>query len=127
MRAFGVTRAIASILLLAAQGAGAHTVENVTFPTNVVPKTSNDRPVQVKAKLFLPDSPKLRVSAVVISPSSGGVRQEREIYYAEELAKAGIAALVVDSFASRGLTNSVHDQSSLTSWQSGNDAVAALA
>jgi dienelactone hydrolase len=106
--------------------ANAGKVEDVTFPTNVIPNTSNDRPVQVKAKLYLPDDPKFPISALVISPSSGGVVDIREAYYANELAKVGIAALVVDSFASRGVKSSVLDQSLLTSWQSGNDAVAGL-
>jgi hypothetical protein len=33
----------------------------------------------------------------------------REIYYANELTKAGIAQLVVDSFASRGVKSTVRD------------------
>ena len=74
-------------------------IEDVTFPTNVIPHTSNDRPVQVNAKPYLPDVPKFPISALVISPSSGGVVDLREVYYANELAKVGIAALVVDSFA----------------------------
>jgi dienelactone hydrolase len=106
--------------------ANAAKLENVTFPTNVIPNTTNDKPVQVQAKLYLPDAPKFPVSAVVITPSSGGVVDVREIYYANELTKAGIAALVVDSFASRGVKSTVRDQSLLTAWQSGNDAVSAL-
>lgn len=54
------------------------------------------------------------------------MREEREVYYAVELARAGIAALVVDSFSSRGLKDSVHDQWKLLPWHSGNDAVGAL-
>jgi dienelactone hydrolase len=104
---------------------GARQVEDVTFPTNVVPNTSADRPLQVKAKLYIPDKAKYPVSLMIISPSSGGVREEREIYYATELLRAGIAALVVDSFASRDITNSVRDQSKLNSFQSGNDVVGA--
>ena len=104
----------------------ARAVEDVTFPTNVIPNTPNDRPVQVKAKLYLPDAPKLPLAAVIISPSSGGVSANREIYYAYELAQIGIAALVIDSFGSRGLWTSVHDQGVLNPWQSGNDAVAGL-
>jgi dienelactone hydrolase len=98
----------------------------VTFPTNVVPNTTNDRPLAVKARLYLPDGAGRPLSSVIIAPSSGGVREEREVYYAEELARAGIAGLVIDSFASRGLTHSVHDQSLLNPWQVANDTVAGL-
>jgi dienelactone hydrolase len=114
----------ALLLLAPATGANAYTIKDVTFPANVVPNTANDRRVRIKAKLYLPDAPKLPLSAVIISPSSGGVREEREVYYAQELARVGIAGLVIDSFASRGLTDSVRDQRVLGSWQTGNDAVA---
>lgn len=100
--------------------------EDVTFPTNVIPNTSADRQVRVLSKLYLPDAARSPVPLMIISPSSGGVREEREVYYAKELAAAGIAALVVDSFRSRGLTDSVRDQSVLSVWQSENDAVGAL-
>jgi dienelactone hydrolase len=74
----------------------------------------------------MPGGVRERVSVVAITPSSGGVMDHRESYYAERLADAGIAALVVDSFSSRGIKDSVHDQSVLTSWQTENDAVGAL-
>jgi dienelactone hydrolase len=101
-------------------------IEDVQFPTNVVPNTSNDQPIALKAKLYLPDNPLLPLPAVVITPSSGGVRSIREIHYAKALAAAGIAALVVDSFTSRGVVSSVHDQRLVTRWQVGNDAIAGL-
>jgi dienelactone hydrolase len=113
-------------LFLPPAAAHAATIEDVTFRTNVIANTTNDKPVQVQAKLHLPDAAKFPLSAVVITPSSGGVVDVREIHYANELAKAGIAALVVDSFASRGVKSTVRDQSLLTAWQSGNDAVSAL-
>lgn len=117
--------ALAALLLGASGAAAAPKVELVNFATNVVPNTP-DRPLQVRALLYLPEDVKFPISVVVISPSSGGVREEREVYYASELARVGIAGLVVDSFTSRGLTDSVHDQTKLHPWQSGNDAVGAL-
>lgn len=102
------------------------TVESVHFPTNVVPNTSNDQPIELKAALHLPDKPQFPLSAIVITPSSGGVRPVREIHYATALAEVGIAALVIDSFASRGVASSVHDQQLVTRWQTGNDAIAGL-
>lgn len=103
-----------------------YTVEDVVFNTNVVPDTTNDKPLDVKSKLYLPRNRKDPVSAVIISPSSGGVEKERELYYARNLAKSGIAVLIVDSFKSRGLTNSVYDQSVLETWQMVNDAIGGL-
>ena len=101
-------------------------IEFVTFDTNVVPQTTAGTQVRLRAELYVPGNATLPLSAVVITPSSGGVREEIEIYYARELTRAGIAALVIDSFGSRALSHSVHDQSLLNSWQTGNDAVAGL-
>jgi dienelactone hydrolase len=101
-------------------------IEFVTFDTNVVPNTTAATPIRLRAELYVPAKAKMPVSAVVITPSSGGVREEVEVYYARELVRVGIAALVIDSFGSRALSQSVHDQSLLNSWQTGNDAVAGL-
>lgn len=101
-------------------------VENVTFPTNVVAGTTNDQPVDVKAKLYLPDDAKLPMAAVVICPSSAGVSEATEIYYAEQLQQAGIAAMVLYSYASRGISDAMYDQSLLDSWDIENDAIGAL-
>ncbi len=122
--------AAAVLAILLCSGAWSHaraaTIEDVRFPTNVVPNTPNDQPVELTAQLYLPDKPEFPLPAVVITPSSGGIKPFRELHYAEALAGAGIAALVVDSFASRGIVSSVHDQRLLTRWQSGNDAIAGL-
>ncbi len=104
----------------------AEAIEDVRFPTNTVPNTSNAQPIALKARLHLPDNARFPLSAVVITPSSGGVKAVREIHYAAALAAEGIAALVIDSFVSRGIVSSVHDQRLLTRWQSGNDAIAGL-
>jgi len=61
----------------------------------------------LEARLFVPEAPALPMPSVVITPSSAGIRFEREIYYAEELARAGVAALLIDGFGSRGGSNSV--------------------
>ena len=67
----------------------------------------------VKAGLYLPSGPG-PYSAVVIMPSNGGVKTYREVYYADRLAEAGIAALAVDGYGSRWLAGSVYDQTVLT-------------
>lgn len=102
------------------------TVEQLTFGTNTVPETTNDEEVDIEAKLYVPKRAKFPIAAMIIAPSSSGIEDEREVYYAKELAKAGIAALVIDSFTPRGLTNSLYDQSLLEVWDIENDAIAGL-
>lgn len=119
-----VSIGIASLLLLLFAGAAyAGPVIDVTFQSNTPARPTEPR-LQVKAKLFLPDNAKALMPAMVISPSSAGVKEEREIYYAQQLARVGIAALVVDSFTTRGLTRG--DTTVLSAWPPGNDAVAAF-
>ncbi len=107
-------------------GFQAFQVEHVSFPANRPPETLNATAIDIPAQLYLPLKPTLPIPAVVIVPSSGGVEQAREIYYATELVKAGMAALIVDSFAARNIENSIYDQSRLESWDIENDAIAAL-
>jgi dienelactone hydrolase len=116
----------ANVACLMVATAAAMTVETVTFTTNVIPSTPNDRPVILQARLLVPDAPAVPMPAVIIMPSSAGIRFEREIYYAEELARAGIAALLIDSFGSRGVSSSIFDQRLLTRWEAANDAIAGL-
>lgn len=119
-----VSIGIASLwLLLFAAAAYAGPVADVTFPSNV-PRQPSEPPLQVKAKLFLPDNAGAPMPAMVISPSSAGVKEQTEIYYARQLTRVGIAALVVDSFATRGLTRG--DTTVLSAWPPANDAVAAF-
>lgn len=119
-------------LVLAIAGFGASAiaqagrVEEVVFAGNVLPGNQTIRPIELKARLYLPPAGSGPLPAVVISPGSGGVQREIDVFYAEQLVQAGIAALSVDSFASRGLKNSLYDQAVLSPWQSENDAVAAL-
>ena len=101
-------------------------IETAKFVTNVVPNAVNSRAIMLEARLFVPEAPTLPMPSVVITPSSAGIRFEREIYYAEELARAGIAALLIDSFGSRGLSSSAVDRQLLTRWEAANDAVAGL-
>jgi dienelactone hydrolase len=63
---------------------------------------------------------------MIIVSTSGGVMDYRETYYARELARNGIAGLVVDSFGPRGVKTTVDDQSLVTSWDMENDAFGAL-
>jgi dienelactone hydrolase len=75
----------------------------------------------VTADLYRPEGNK--IPAAVIINSSGGVLPQHELYYARLLAANGIAALVVDSFTSRGAHKTSDDQSRV--WQEQSDADAA--
>ncbi len=115
-------------ILLATSGplAGQRYTEEVfSFATRADPD-DDEPPVEVEATAYIPARVRRPMSAVIIVPSSGGVEEEREIYYALELAKVGIAAIVVDSFTARGVENSLYDQSALESSDIENDAFAAL-
>jgi dienelactone hydrolase len=101
-------------------------VETISFTTNVIPDSTNDKSVTITGILYTPKEASQPLASVVIAPSSGGVEQSREIYYAEQLTKAGLAVLIVDSFSARGIDNSLYDQSLLESWQVENDAWAGL-
>lgn len=124
---FRLTMVFLAVMCTAAAvcGARAARVEYVSFPANVT-ANAGEPILKLVARLYLPERLAFPVAAVVITPSSGGVKPFREVHYAEALAEAGIAALVIDSFASRGHVNSVYDQRILTRWQAGNDAVAGL-
>jgi TPR repeat protein/dienelactone hydrolase len=65
-----------------------------------------------------------RVPAAVIINSSGGVSAHTELNYARVLARHGMAALVVDSFAPRGVRRTGDDQTRVAQTQSNADAVA---
>lgn len=113
------------------QRKGGILTEDVTFNPNRVGNNRDDHVERLNAQLFMPDirrasDTQSRTPAVVIVPSSAGIRDEREVHYARELAAAGIAALVIDSYGSRGMRNSIRDQSKLGSWEMGNDAIAGL-
>jgi dienelactone hydrolase len=97
-------------------------IEHLEFETNLA---RHVKPVKITATLYLPivSSP---APAMVIISSSGGVIDWNEGYYARELSKQGIAALVVDSFKPRGILDIVEKQLSVTSWHMENDAFAAL-
>jgi dienelactone hydrolase len=101
------------------------TIEHIMFETNAASR-SPATPVLLRALLYVPAKVELPVPAVVITPSSGGVRDDVEIHYASHLARSGIAALVIDSFGARGVTHTIHDQRLVDSWTIVHDAIAGL-
>jgi dienelactone hydrolase len=118
------------VCLMAAMATGVPeeppTKETMTFLTKSPADADGRRRIKIKATLYMPHGHSLPIAAVVIAPSSGGVEEEREIYYANELARMGIGTLIVDSFTSRGFTTSLYDQSAFTEWDMELDAFAAL-
>jgi dienelactone hydrolase len=87
--------------------AGPVSKEQLSFDTN---PGRGVKPAKLSATLYLPRSTN-PVSTMVIISSSGGVLDWIEGYYARELAKSGIGALVVDSFKPRGVRNVIANQS----------------
>src|SRR6478672_2850248 len=78
---------------------------------------------RVSAVLYRPKR-EGRVPAAVIINSSGGVSSATEHYYARVLVREGMAALVVDSFSSRGVRHTADDQNRVAQSKSNADAFA---
>ena len=76
--------------------------------------------------LSLPAGTTERGPAMVISHGSGGVSEARELWWADQLARMGIAAFVVDSFGPRDVGQTATDQSQLSTAANVADALAAL-
>ena len=60
-------------------------------------------PTAAQGRLYLPPGPQpaRSVPAVILLHGSGGILPSRELTYAPQLARMGVAALVVDSFGAR--------------------------
>jgi len=78
------------------------------------------------AELYLPDVGVGACPTVVILNSSAGVCDIRERYYARFFAASGVATLVVDSFAPRGIKETTTDQSQINDMDMERDAYAAF-
>lgn len=102
-------------------------MESVSFDTLTFDHPAARRPARLSATLHLPEGRPAPVPCMVILTSSAGVQRHREHYYAELLNRSGAAALVVDSFTSRGVRRTVADQTLVSAAQMEGDAFAALA
>lgn len=69
--------------------------------------------IQTQAYLALPPGARGRVPAVVIMEGLGGLIQSREFAYARKVVDHGYAALVVDTFGSRGAEKLSHPHRAL--------------
>lgn len=106
--------------------ASAADAERLSFDTLTPVAPLAPPPARITARLYRPAGAGRPYPAMVILSSSAGVQRHREIYYAQRLAEAGIAACVVDSFTPRGVRSTVADQSRVSAFQMECDAVAAL-
>src|SRR6266403_130453 len=84
------------------------------------------KPAMIAGELHIPKPGTDRLPAVVLVHGSGGIGFNSGMWV-DELNKAGLATFVVDSFTGRGITQTVTDQSQLSSHAMMNDAFAALA
>lgn len=102
-------------------------MESVSFDTLTFDHPAARRPARLSATLHLPKGRPAPAPCMVILTSSAGVQRHREHYYADLLNRSGTAALVVDSFTSRGVRRTVADQTLVSAAQMEGDAFAALA
>jgi dienelactone hydrolase len=111
---------------------GAETVRFVSRNPDGFRELLSDRarselaPVPLTGFLRLPEHVAGPVSLVITSIGSGGFASGREALYADAFAAAGIAMLAVDSFASRGFSETRSDQGRISMATSCADAVYAL-
>jgi len=72
-------------------------------PADIGAGPEDDPPTTALGRLYLPPGvhPPRSVPAVVLLHGSGGILGSRELTYAPQLARMGVAALVVDSFGAR--------------------------
>jgi TPR repeat protein/dienelactone hydrolase len=118
--------AVLTVVLGTSQPGGASETWTLTHDIALVSKSPNGGKLideKITADLYRPKSDD-QVPAAVIINSSGGVSAHTEHYYARLLAEYGVAALVVDSFAPRGVRETSSDQRQVNQSQSAADAVA---
>ena len=77
-------------------------------------------------ELYLPQPQGAGLAVVLIMSSSAGLSDIRERFYARFFAQCGLAALVVDSFAPRGIVETMRDQSLISEQEMEADAYAAF-
>ena len=80
----------------------------------------------IAGTLTLPADPAGRGPAMIISHGSGGIQESRELWWADQFARVGIAAFVVDSFGPRNVAQTATDQSQLSTAVNVADALVAL-
>ena len=102
-------------------------MESVSLDTLTFDHPAARRAARFTAQLSLPIRANLPCPCMVLLTSSAGVQRHREHFYAQALAQAGVAALIVDSFTGRGVRRTVADQTLVSAAEMEGDAYAALA
>jgi len=82
--------------------------------------------VTVEGTLALPTGARPPYPVIVIAHGSGGVHADREPRWAQQLAKAGIASFIVDSYGPRKVTGTATGDVNLSTMANIADAFAAL-
>ncbi|HEX2255204.1 MAG TPA: dienelactone hydrolase family protein [Afifellaceae bacterium] len=88
-------------------------VRNPVLVSDLAQGSAGAPTIQTEGYLALPPGARQPVPAVVIMEGLGGLIQSREFAYARKLAGRGYAALVVDSFGSRGAAHLSHPKRAL--------------
>ena len=86
-------------------------------------------PATVTGELYLPAQKSAAMPALVLKHGSGGLGAANGVairQWAQLVASWGVAALVVDSFGPRGITDTASNQAQLSSWADVADALSAL-
>src|SRR5215471_8852569 len=92
----------------------------------VISKPADMPPITIDGKLFLPASAtSKKLPLVMIVPGSLGVAPSH-VAHAETLTRAGYATFVLDSFAARGVTSTVANQTQFSFAASAYDVLAAF-
>ena len=101
-------------------------VETVTVTTKqFLLGEKNGRSTTLAAELRIPTTGTGKLPAVILVHGSGGL-QTYHVRWADELNSIGVAAVLLDSFAGRGITSTVNDQSQLDTLAMMIDAYQAL-
>ena len=85
--------------------------------------------VNVSGELYMPASAKGPVPALILKHGSGGLEGPTGVNirkWAATVANWGVAALIVDSFGPRKITQTATNQSQLSDWADIADSLAAL-
>lgn len=86
-----------------------------------VDQTFNNKTIQITSEVYMPDNAKGKIPAMLILHGSGGVNEAYRAM-AKDLAKMGVAGVVIDSFKQRGISATVEDQGQLSSYAMALDA-----
>lgn len=104
-----------------------HPVETITLTTQqFLTGDMNGKPAILAGQLRIPKPGTDKLPAVILVHGSGGINAAHN-RWADDLNSIGVAVFVLDSFAGRGIVNTINDQSQLDSLAMMIDSYRALA